>query len=285
MHVIWPKPGKYIVAVSGGVDSVCLLGMLVAHGGYELIVAHVDHGIREDSTQDLELVQKIAHNNKLHIVYTKYNYTIDTSEQELRQARYDFLFEQKEKFNAAAILTAHHADDVLETSIMNIRRGTDRYGAAGGMTRKGIVRPLINMRKKELVDYAKNHNLIWREDSTNNDLKYTRNKIRHQVIPGIDTSEYQKHLYRLGELNIAIDSELKDLVLVLNEGITIPRTHLNRLGLREVEVLLAYALRQASPNIELSQPRIAEAARQIMLGAHKISFSTGPQECIIIEIP
>lgn len=285
MNVIWPKPGKYIVAVSGGVDSMCLLDMLARREGYELVVAHVDHGIRKDSALDLKLVQEVAQKQKFNIVITKLNFTTEASEDMLRQARYNFLFEQMQTQGAQAILTAHHADDLLETSIMNVRRGTDRYGAAGGMNREGITRPLINVSKNELLDYAKEHNLEWREDSTNVDVKYTRNKIRHEVIPGIDKDQYQQHLRELGELNTKIDSELAGLVLVLNEGITIPHAHLNELSLREVEVLLAYALRQARPTIELSQPRIAEAARQIMLGTHKISFSISAEDCIIIDIP
>lgn len=285
MNIVWPKPGKYVVAVSGGVDSMCLLDMLVAHGGYELVVAHVDHGIRPDSHQDRELVQKVAQNNKLYIVITMLNVSKAASENVLRQARYDFLYEQMKELGAQAILTAHHADDLLETSIMNVRRGTDRYGAVGGMTREGIVRPLINVAKKELLEYAAKHKLEWREDSTNQDVKYTRNKIRHDVIPNIDTTQYQKHITELGELNRQIDVLLKGRTSIEGSSIRIQKSFLDVASLREVEVLLAYALRQARPGIELSQPRIAEVARQIMLGTHKISFSTSPQDCIIIDIP
>lgn len=285
MKIDWPESGTYIVAVSGGVDSVCLLDMLVAHGGYDLVVAHVDHGIREDSGEDAKLVKDLTGQYRIPGLSKRLNVKKASSEEQLRTARYNFLFEAMKQVGANAILTAHHADDLLETSIMNVRRGTDRYGAAGGMTREGIIRPLISVTKEELLDYAKDHKLEWHEDNTNLDVKYTRNKIRHEVIPSIDKNQYQKHLQELGELNAKIDSELKSLVLVLNEGITIPRAHLNGLSLREVEVLLAYALRQACPNIELNQRRVAEVARQIMLGTHKISFSISATDCIIIDIP
>jgi len=285
MKVIWPETGKYIVAVSGGVDSVCLLDLLVAHGGYELVVAHVDHAVRDDSRQDLELTQQIAHSNSLYIVYTTYNFTKQASENELRQFRYSFLFEQMNKLGARAILTGHHADDLLETSVMNVRRGTDRYGAAGGMSREGVTRPLLNVHKNELIDYAQEHNLAWREDSTNTDLRYTRNQVRHDVIPNIDSDDYRRHLAELQGLNKKIDSKLKSLVSDSGGGITIRRSDLNELGLREVEVLIAYGLRLERPQIEISQPRIAQAARQIMIGARKISFSISATECIIIDIP
>lgn len=285
MNVNWPQPGKYIVAVSGGVDSVCLLDMLVAHGGYELIIAHVDHGIREDSSEDAVLVESLAQNYHLLIIATKLQLGKGVSEEVARAARYNFLYEEMKKQGASAILTAHHADDLLETSIMNVRRGTDRYGAAGGMNREGIARPLIKVSKKELLDYAKEHNLQWREDSTNLDVKYTRNEIRHNVIPTIDKIEYQRLLTELEDINQKLDSELAGLVSTSGEVITIRRSIVDRLGLREIEVLLAYAIRQCNPTIELTQPTIARLAREILLDTSKNSFSLSGVAGIIVEIP
>jgi tRNA(Ile)-lysidine synthase TilS/MesJ len=186
--------------------------------------------------------------------------------------------------DARAVLTAHHADDLIETSIMNVRRGTDRYGAAGGMGRQGVDRPLIRVQKRELLEYARQHKLEWREDSTNTDVKYTRNMIRHNVIPVIDEAAYQKHLEGLLDVNPKIDSELAGLVSITNKYITITSAVVARLSLREVEVLVAYSLRRARPDLELNQRRIAETARQIMLGTHKISFSITATDCIIIDI-
>ncbi len=263
---------------------MCLLHMLVEHGGYDLIVVHVDHGIREDSSNDTKLVEALAQKYNLPFIATKLHLTKDASEQQARDYRYSFLFKQIASNGAIAILTAHHADDVLETSIMNIRRGTDRYGAAGGMSREGIVRPLLNVRKNELLEYSQEHNLKWREDSTNKDTKYTRNMIRHKIIPKIDVMAYQKLLSHLGELNHKIDALIKVRTSIEGNTVRIQKSFLQQASLREVEVLLAYALRQAQPGIELNQRRVAQVARQIMLGTDKISFSTGRQDCIIIEI-
>lgn len=284
MNIAWPLPGKYIVAVSGGVDSVCLLDILVASGEYDLVVAHADHGIRVDSEEDADLVVALAHKYNLLINATKLQLGKNASEERTRTARYAFLFDAMELADADAIITAHHADDVLETSIMNIRRGTDRYGAAGGMTREGIVRPLINLTKAELLDYAREHQLQWREDNTNQDVKYTRNKVRHELIPSIDVNDYKNHLAELGELNEKIDSLLKGIVSIKKETILLPRDRLNQLSLRELEVLLAYAIRQIDPTLELSQPTIALLAREILLDATKSSFSYRGSAGIIIEI-
>lgn len=260
------------MAVSGGVDSVALLDMLATKPEYELVVAHVDHGIRPDSPEDAELVRSISEKYALNIVITKLNLPKKASENQLRQARYDFLYEQMWAHKAAGIITAHHADDLLETSIMNVQRGTDRYGAAGGMTRHNIIRPLINVRKSELVDYARANKLTWHEDSTNTDTKYTRNKIRHQLIPATDLGAYKKHLTSLMELNKKIDSELAGLVFVLGDKIIIKGSA--SMALREVEVLLAYALRRAQSDIELNSRRIAQLAREIMLGSDKIRYNS-----------
>jgi tRNA(Ile)-lysidine synthase len=284
MNVIWPKPGKYVVAVSGGVDSVALLNMLASHGEYELVVAHVDHGIRSDSSEDTALVQQLAQDKKFNIVITKLNFTNESSENELRQARYDFLFEVMRDHNAEAIITAHHLDDVIETSIMNVRRGTDRYGAAGGMTRQGIIRPLINLTKQQLIDYANEYNLQWCEDNTNSDTKYTRNNIRHNVVPKINRVEYLKHVHALQDLNTKIDLLLKGRTSIEPKIVHLAEDCRTSLSLRELEVLIAYGLRKSYPNIDLNQRRISQAAREIMLGADKISFSMGGTDGIIVEI-
>lgn len=284
MKIDWPSAGKYIVAVSGGVDSVCLLNLLVDHDGYDLVVAHVDHGIRPDSAEDAILVKNLAQSYNLPFVTTKLDLGPGASEEAARKARYEFLFDQLKIHQAQAILTAHHADDLLETSILNMRRGTDRYGALGGMNREGIIRPLINVSKKELLDCAAQHNLKWNEDSTNQDTKYARNQVRHEVIPKIDVNDYKNHMDELQEVSLQIDRLVEPFVSVSEGNIILQRDIIQHLSLRELEVVLAYGLRQIRPNLELSQPRIAAAAREIMLGTDKISFSSDSQNGIIVSI-
>src|SRR5688572_27728765 len=121
-------PGKYIVAVSGGVDSMVLLHLLSQHSQSELIVAHFDHGIRPDSAEDRKLVEKTAKKYGLEFVYREGELGPGASEAEAREARYGFLQIIKVKHNAKAIVTAHHQDDMLETAIINMLRGTGRKG-------------------------------------------------------------------------------------------------------------------------------------------------------------
>src|SRR5690606_22278428 len=142
---------KYIVAVSGGVDSMVLLDMLVREGSHELIVAHFDHGIRADSHKDATFVQDVA--KKYGLPFEKRREVLGekASEALARERRYAFLRSVAAR-HEAKIVTAHHLDDVVETVAINITRGTGWRGLAVMDT--DIVRPLVDMEKKELVRYA-----------------------------------------------------------------------------------------------------------------------------------
>jgi len=182
MNVVLPKPGIYIVAVSGGVDSVALLDILRQQPYLKLIVAHLDHGIRLDSSEDRELVQDRAAGLGLPFVYNEANLGSSSSEAVARQARYKFLRQAQKDYKAQAIITAHHQDDVLETAIINLLRGSGRKGLTSLSSRPDIIRPLLNVTKQDLINYAKNQRLRWRDDPTNKDETYLRNYVRHQLL-------------------------------------------------------------------------------------------------------
>ncbi len=168
-----------IVAVSGGVDSVVLLDMLMA-SDHTLIVAHVDHGIRGlDSAADARFVRALAKKYQLPFVSTELALGKNASEEQARAGRYDFLLEQAKKFDAT-IATAHHQDDLVETVAINITRGTGWRGLAV-LNRKGIVRPLLALTKTQLYRYAVKHQLEWVEDATNRHDTYLRNRLRAKL--------------------------------------------------------------------------------------------------------
>src|SRR5689334_6585659 len=123
MNVDWPKPGHYVVAVSGGVDSMALLHMLNSRPDLKLTVAHFDHGIRDDSAQDLLLVEKVAKSYGRPFVFKAGRLGPDASEAGARTARYRFLRQVLRDCGAKAIITGHHQDDLLETAILNMLRG------------------------------------------------------------------------------------------------------------------------------------------------------------------
>lgn len=211
----------YVVAVSGGVDSVVLLDMLVNGrlAEYEvieppnqLIVAHFDHGIRPDSPEDALFVQQLATKYGLRYETKSEKLGPDASEEKARQHRYAFLQSVAKKYNAV-VVTAHHADDVIETVAINIARGTGWRGLAV-MDNTKIKRPLLTMTKAEIIQYAHEHSLQWREDSTNQDEKYLRNKLRKK-IERLDEKN-RRHILRLRDIQVNlrhdIDNEVDRLV-------------------------------------------------------------------------
>ena len=213
-HVAVPA-GTYIIAVSGGVDSVVLLDLLAQDDGLKLIVAHFDHGIRTDSADDAQFVKELATKYNLPFEQERAELGPDASESEARQKRYDFLRRVATKYNADALITAHHQDDLIETSMINIVRGTGRHGLTSLKSRQGMLRPMLSIPKHELIAYAKEKKLDWREDSTNSDTKYLRNKIRHEVVTKMTLE--QKHqwlriLEKAQDNNHKLDNELQNLL-------------------------------------------------------------------------
>lgn len=204
-----------MVAVSGGVDSAALLHMLVQqldsglvglldskmatipsshHPTMQLIVAHFDHGVRSGSEQDRIFVSDLADKYGLKFEYAEGELGERASEATARTARYEFLRSVVKKHNARAIVTAHHQDDVLETAIINIIRGTGRKGLNSLSDRSDIRRPWLAVSKNEILAYAKSNKLAWREDSTNTDVKYLRNYVRHRIVPRLNPADRQQLL-------------------------------------------------------------------------------------------
>lgn len=223
---------KYLVAVSGGVDSVVLLDMM-SRGDDELIVAHVDHGIRgEESAADARFVEALAAKYGLLFVSTKLKLGADASEAEAREARYKFLFEIASK-NDATIVAAHHLDDLVETIAINLERGTGWRGLAV-LSRTGIQRPLLDKTKRELINYALEHKLEWVEDHTNVSDGYQRNRIRKRISTDFKDSD---ELKRLRDQQIALRDEID---AATNE--TLGANEASRYFFSTIEVALAVEL-------------------------------------------
>ena len=185
---------KYIIAVSGGVDSVVLLDMASKWNDAELIVAHFDHGIRDDSSADARFVEWLAKQYGLLFESQRGELGKNASEDTARQARYIFLRGIAKK-HTAQLVTAHHSNDIIETIVINLLRGTGWRGLCS-LRSEAIYRPLLDVKKTELVEYALVHRLEWCEDSTNQSLQYLRNYVRRQVTPKLGDAATQ-HLFSL----------------------------------------------------------------------------------------
>lgn len=181
---------------------------------YEPVVAHYDHGIRVDSGQDRLFVRKLAEKYGLEFFAEEGKLGHAASEALAREKRYEFLRKIKEKTKSEAIVTAHHQDDVVETAIINVLRGTGRKGISALKSTVEIKRPLLGFNKNQLINYAKENNFPWREDKTNLDQKYLRNYIRHSIVGRLDGGQKQKLLETISsgaKLNPQIDNMLASL--------------------------------------------------------------------------
>lgn len=222
------EPGKYVVAVSGGIDSMVLLDVLAKRKDLELVIAHFDHGIRPDSAEDRKLVQSIAKEYGLKFEYQEGHLGETASEEQARSARYEFLHAVCSAHNARAVITAHHQDDLIETALLNMLRGTGRKGLTSLSSGPHICRPLLHITKSQIKAYAAQHAIRWREDSTNSDTKYARNYIRSSLIPKLTPSQ-KEHLLdiitNLQSKNYEIDLEIAKLLQLKNINNTRLKKH------------------------------------------------------------
>ncbi len=185
---------KLIVGVSGGADSVFLIHAL-HQLGYDCIIAHCNFHLRnEESDRDAFFVKSLAEklNFPLHIIdFETEKYASEQKisiEMAARELRYRWFAGLKEKEGAAYIAIAHHSDDVVETFLINMTRGTGIHGLTGIKPKKeDIVRPLLALSREEIMGYLQEKNIPFVEDSTNKESIYTRNKFRNQVIPLLQT--------------------------------------------------------------------------------------------------
>ena len=195
MKIILESNQTYVVAVSGGVDSVVLLDMLVqsADSDSDLIVAHFDHGMRPNSSREALFVEKLAQEYGLDFMTERAELGPQASEATARTARYKFLREVMRRKKARAVMTAHHLDDFFETVVMNFHRGCHRRGLVSLKSEACLLRPLLRLERQKIVDYAQKRRLAWIEDPSNDNLKYLRNYIRHKIMPKL-TAQHRKAL-------------------------------------------------------------------------------------------
>ncbi len=183
--------GNTLLAVSGGLDSM-VMAHLFLRSGWHFGIAHCNFQLRGDeSTKDEELVSRFATDNKIPI-HTK-SFETDTHASQngisiqmaARELRYGF-FNELLKSSYSRLAIAHHRDDQFETVLFNLIKGTGIKGLTGWKkVNDKICRPLLFARKIDLINYAKEKQIIWREDSSNKRTDYLRNKIRHEIIPAI----------------------------------------------------------------------------------------------------
>ncbi|WP_274474641.1 tRNA lysidine(34) synthetase TilS [Mangrovimonas aestuarii] len=184
------KKAKLLLAVSGGVDSVVLVH-LCSNAKLNIALAHCNFGLRgEESEADEEFVLELGESLNVEVFTQLFDTQAYAKENKLsiqmaaRQLRYDWFEDLSNQLKFDYILTAHHADDNLETFLINLSRGTGLEGLTGiPLVHGKVVRPLLSFSRDDIKGFAKENSLQWREDSSNALTKYLRNKLRHDVVP------------------------------------------------------------------------------------------------------
>ncbi|MCM1131787.1 MAG: tRNA lysidine(34) synthetase TilS [Anaeroplasma bactoclasticum] len=205
-HNLIPATKPIICAVSGGVDSVCLLHIL-HQLKYSLVLAHVNHHKREQASMEQKAMQELAENLNIPFeLLDYYDSGYDNFQSNAHDARYTFFKQLAKKYHTNLIATAHHLNDQAETIIIRLLNGSNLYGYAGisiAQQEKDycLIRPLLCVSKDEIYAYAKQHNLTYFEDSSNASDDYLRNRIRHHILPLLE-KENVSYLEKIQEFSI-----------------------------------------------------------------------------------
>ena len=189
-----------VVGVSAGPDSMALLHMLMHNTSKKIICAHVNHNIRKESNEEQSFIKKYCKDNNIiceTMIITEYHEK--NFENEARKKRYAFYEKVMKKYHSHTLLLAHHGDDLIETIIMKIIRGSNLEGYAGiKMYSKQkdytIIRPLLNLTKEDILKYNKDNNLKYYIDKSNYNQNFTRNRIRLNILPKLKAEDKNIHL-------------------------------------------------------------------------------------------
>ena len=204
-----------------------LLDILRKESGLELVVAHFNHGLRSSSSIDENFVHEAASEYELpwEVGYGHLGKT--ASEDDARESRYRFLKELKHKYEADGIITAHHQDDLIETALINIVRGTGPKGLIAISTNRDVKRPLLGYSKKQILNYAAANKLKWVEDPSNKDNKYLRNYIRNVTLAKLKPADRKNILYQIKKIEIS-HQESESVIANISHNLLIDEFTLDR---------------------------------------------------------
>jgi tRNA(Ile)-lysidine synthase len=269
-----------LIGVSGGRDSVALLHQLHAAGFRQLIVCHLDHALRPESGEDARFVKELAAKLGLDFVLKREDVAAlakrrkKSLETTAREARYAFFAQVARKRDCPRLFLGHHADDQVETLLFNLFRGAGAGGLAGmsamstrtvdGVTLQ-ISRPFLATWREEIDEFIARQKLSFIEDASNTDRKFTRNRLRHEVIPALERAfgrDIRRAIWRSAEILRAEDELLSELM-----GSTPPEFHVPALAAEPVAIqrrrLHAWLQLHSVPDVGFAE---VEAVRALLTG-------------------
>lgn len=224
-HLKFLTESRFIIAVSGGIDSV-VLTHLCKQSNFDFAIAHCNFNLRgEESNADELFITELGESLDVEVFVQHFDTTSFSEssgvsiQMAARELRYEWFNDLCKQLGFQYILTAHHLDDSLETFIINLTRGTGLEGLLGiPATNNNIVRPLLPFTRENIESFAKDYQLAWREDRSNASTKYLRNKIRHKVIPELKLvnskliQNFKHTIAHLNDTSDLIDFAIDDFV-------------------------------------------------------------------------
>jgi tRNA(Ile)-lysidine synthase len=296
---LFNKNTKLLVAVSGGIDSVCLAHLLHL-SGFNFAIAHCNFKLREEeSNQDENFVKLLAEEWGVPCYTKQFDTELYAQTHKIniqmaaRELRYEWFAQLKEKYGFDKIVTAHHKEDSIETFFINLFRGSGTSGLKGiSITNKAIVRPLLFALRKDIVKHIQAFKLEYREDSSNASKKYLRNKIRQDLIPQIQQIDEKAiggivqsmlHLKKENELLLyLIKKELQEYIGE-EKGFSINIEKLKQHP--HADVLLFYALKEYNFNQDIVSDILQSelSGKQFYSWSHKAILNRAWLELIPIE--
>ena len=245
-HKLFDTKSKILLAISGGIDSVCLADLLI-RSGYNVEFAHCNFKLREEeSDQDEIFVSDLANKNKIpfhHISFDTNHYALSNKlsiQMAARELRYEWFEKVRREISADYIAIAHNQNDNIETFFINLINGTGLKGLRAIQNKNNfIVRPLMFASRNQIGEYVKSKSLNFREDSSNKSKKYQRNKVRHDLMPLLkqinpsientiaDEIEIIKNTYSI--FKEQVDRVVKEISCQTDDGIKISKNKLIKL--------------------------------------------------------
>lgn len=283
-HQLLPSKGTLLVAVSGGVDSMVLLDLL-QQIGVDVAVAHCNFLLRgEESDGDEKLVKEYCLHRGIGFHLARINTSQYAQEHKMsiqeaaRELRYEWFRKLVTQYGYSAVATAHHATDQVETILLQMLRGTGIKGLQGMLPENHqVIRPLLEITRKEILDYAAQHKIIFREDSSNTSDKYSRNLLRKEVLPVLEkiNPAFEQHVVQTSlvvqQLNGWLQSEVekwaKKHLLSTSRSVKIP---LKPLLKHKASQVLLFELLQP---FGFSSATITQVYKALMEQSGKLFFS------------
>ena len=283
----WDPSRPLVVACSAGLDSVTLVHLMHTYHG-NLILAHMNYGLRgEDSDLDEAFVKTLGAELGYEVVIERVapeivkNQPRTSLQMKARALRYAFFEHVMLTHGAQGVLTAHHADDNLETFLLNFSRGTGLKGLTGIKAKSdGLFRPLLPFRRAEILAYAQKKGFSWREDASNQSDDYQRNIIRHHISPGFNKLEraWDHSLVQTQDYLNQAQSLLEDYLDEVSTRVITPTEDGLRLDLKALEnypnpvLLLSTLCRQYGVNAgqDIAQLARAQSGARIYTPTHEL---------------